>query len=133
MRKVFLIVAAVLAAAAGYAAPGSGSLERLLVEKNGILTGAEWKQMPADAKYSYVAGYLGAAFSISDWTETMASERSNEDIERVAVSILGLTKGPDVSVKWLSDRLDSFYANARNEGVEVFAASLAILKQDASR
>jgi hypothetical protein len=133
MRRILLIAFAVLTSVFAHAAPGGASLDTLLLEKNGELTGSDWKQLPAISKYSYVAGYLGAVFSVSDWMETIASERSSAEIERVAVQTLGLTKGPDVSVKWLAGQLDAFYTSARNERVAVFDAALTILKQNASK
>ena len=133
MRKVLMALLLIAAAEALPAAPAAGSVEKSILDKNGMVSGFVWNQMPAVAKYAYIAGFFGATFSLSDWTETIASERSSPDIEQVAVMQLGITKGRDVSVKWLSDQLDAFYAKPSNASVQVSDATLAILKRDANK
>ena len=133
MRKTLLAAVLVLSSALSYAAPGGASLEEAILSKHGMIAGSEWNQMPVLAKDTHVAGYFGAVVTVADWTERIASERSSQEIEHVAQMILGLTKGSDVSVKWLRDKIDSFYARASNANVQLPDAVLAILKQSAAR
>jgi len=133
MRRTLVAVVLVASAVLSHAAPGGASLEDAINSKKGMIAGSEWNQMPALAKDAYIAGYFGAVFTVADWTERIASERSSQEIEHVAQMILGLSKGSDVSVTWLRDKVDSFYSKPSNANVPLSDAVLAILKQDAAR